>query len=133
MQTEPKLLANRIRTPDGTVLQSFRRHHYEEYHDKVSDEWYSVDGGLDYARRSINNSPAQDICVYTDDPHHVIREAFHWGTRGVDGDKPLTYVALSQLTTEHIQAIIRTQWHVPDYILRVFKTELNFRYGATNV
>lgn len=127
MQTEPKLLANRIRTPDGTILQSFRRHHYVEYHDKVSNEWYSIDGGLDYVRRSVNNTPAQDMCVYTDDPHYVIREAFCWGTRGVDGDKPLTFVALSQLTTEHLQAIIRTQWHVPEYILRVLQAELNHR------
>ena len=47
-----KYLANRIRTPDGTILESMHRHDYVTYIDANGKE-YMVDGGLDYLRRNI--------------------------------------------------------------------------------
>lgn len=124
------LLANRIITPDGTIIQSFNRHDYREYKDTVSGEWYMVDGGLDYLRGSVNTvRPTYDHC-YDTDSHEKIRDYFHWGTRGVTGRDDLTYVPLKDLTDPHIQAILNTQWQIPPYIRQVFINELNWRLNV---
>lgn len=121
------LVANRIRTPDGTIVQSFHRHDYKVHVDKNGFE-YMVDGGLDYLRRSVNpGDPAEEISVWTDDPFEKIREAFHWGTRGKDGKQPLVWKPLKDLDTDHIQAILETQQQVPDHMVEIFKEELNWR------
>jgi hypothetical protein len=132
MTEHRQLLANRIITPDGTTLQSYNRHDYKTYTDKVSGETYMIDGGLDYCRCNINHIPATDACVYADDPHEIIREAFAWGTRGVDGRQPLKFVELKNLTTDHIEAIIETQYQIPDFMRKVFWDELKFR-GTSDV
>lgn len=120
---QPKILANRWKHPDGTILQSFDRHHFVEY------KGCSVDGGLSgYTRVS---GDLENCCVFTDSPFDRIREGFHWGTRGKNGDQPLTYKPLKDLDTDHIEAIIATQFHVPCYILEVFKKELEYRMGVT--
>lgn len=126
--TQRFLLANRLITPDGTILESFNRHDYKGHNDTVTGEYYFTDGGLEYIRRSVNKVPGVDDSVYSDDPHWGIREYFRWGTRGVDGTEPLHYVKLKDLTKDHIEAILRTQTHVPDYIQKVLRDELKYRY-----
>jgi len=126
-----KLLANRIKTPDGTILESMHRHDYKTYIDKNGLE-YMVDGGLEYLRRNVQDSaPATEMSVYNTDPHETIREAFKWGTRGIDGKQPLTYVVLKDMTTDHIEAILETQTHITQEIRQVFIDELEFRYENT--
>lgn len=121
------LVANRIRTPDGTIVQSFHRHDYKIHKDKNGFE-YMVDGGLDYLRRAVNpDAPHEEISVWTDDPFEDIREAFHWGTRGKDGKQPLAWKPLKDLDTSHIEAILETQQQVPDHMVEIFKEELNWR------
>ena len=122
-----QLLAQRIRTPDGTILQSFNRHDYKTHLDAVSGETYMVDGGLDYCRGISNVVSAEDLCVFVGDDFKHIRSAFCWGTRGKDGQQPLKYVPLKDLDTDHIQAILDTQQHIPDYIRNQFVTELQLR------
>ena len=124
---EPKLLVNRIRTPDGTILQSKHRHDYVTHLDK-NGEHYMTDGGIEYIRRSAgHNGPYEEMDVYTDDTHQKIRAAFCWGTRGKDGKSPLEYKPLETLSTQHIEAIIETQHHIPDHIRKVFTDELEYR------
>ena len=48
-----KILSNRMRTPDGTVLESKHRHDYVAYLDANGKE-YMLDGGLAYVRSSAN-------------------------------------------------------------------------------
>jgi hypothetical protein len=124
---EPKLLANRIITPDGNMLQSYHRHDYKTHTDANGKE-YMVDGGLEYRRGIIHeDAPPKDACVYSDDPHEVIRDAFHWGTRGKDGKQPVQFKPISSLSNMHIHNIIMTQTHVPDYIRNVFVNEEFYR------
>jgi hypothetical protein len=120
-----QLVANRIRTPDNTLLQSFHRHDYKQHLD-ANGELYIVDGGLDYQRRSVNVVPATDLSVYVGDDHVNIRSAFHWGTRGKCGTLLLSWVVLADLDTDHILAILDTEL-VPDWLRDVFETELRFR------
>ena len=127
MLSKEKIIANRIRTPDGTILESMHRHDYVT-HDDANGLEYMVDGGLDYVRRIVHDdAPYEELSVYSNDPHKLIREAFKWGTRGKDGKQPLTYVPLKDLTTEHIDAILETQTHIQEYIRKIFLDELEFR------
>ena len=122
-----RIVSNRIRTPDGTILESMHRHDYVTYEDANGLE-YMVDGGLDYLRRNVHDdAPYIELSVYSDDSHDVIRDVFKWGTRGKDGKQPLTYVPLKNLTTEHIEAILETQDHIQEYIRNIFLDELEFR------
>lgn len=117
--TETKILANRWKHTDGTILQSFHRHDFVEY------KGCFIDGGLEgYIRIS---GDLENCCIYTDSPFDEIRSYFHWGTYGKDGKQPRKFVALKDLESDHIQNIIETQRQVPDYILDVFETELAYR------
>lgn len=122
-----KVIANALITPDGTILQSYHRHDYKTYVDTVSGEEYMIDGGTDYCRSNVNKVAAKYISVTMDDPHETRREWFHWGTRGKDGRQPLTWKPLKDLDTDHIQAILETQHHIPDYLVGLFADELEYR------
>ena len=127
MMSNERIVSNRIRTPDGTILESMHRHDYVTYTDANGKE-YMVDGGLDYLRRNVHDdAPYEELSVYDDAPYALIREVFKWGTRGKDGKQPLMYVPLKDLTTEHIEAILETQTHIQEHIRKIFLDELSFR------
>jgi hypothetical protein len=123
-----KMLANRIITPDGTMLQSFSRHNFVKYTDDNGKE-YAVDGGLDYQRTFWHeDAPHTDACVYNTDPHELIRQAFCWGSYGKDGKQPIQWKPVETMTDEHIKAILETQHHISDHIRGVFEKEQEFRH-----
>ena len=124
---EPKLLANRIITPDGTMLQSYHRHDYKTYIDENGKE-YMIDGGLDYQRCNIHDdAPHTDASVYDTDPHTEIREGFCWGSYGKSGDQPLKRIKLSEMSNNHIEAILVTQHHIGPQIRKAFEDEQQYR------
>jgi hypothetical protein len=124
---KPKLLANRIITPDGTMLQSYHRHDYKTHIDANGKE-YMIDGGLEYQRTNIHDDvPHTNASVYDTDPHDVIREAFHWGTYGKGGNEQLRRVKLSEMSNNHIEAILVTQHHIGPHIRKVFEDEQQYR------
>lgn len=121
-----QIVCNRIRTPDGTVLQSHHRHDYVTYLDKNGKQ-YMVDGGNEYLRRNYHeDAPYTEMSLTTDDDFESIREAFTWGTRGKDGKQPLTWVSLCMLEVAHIQAILETQ-PLAEYVTRLLEKELEYR------
>ena len=75
----PFLIANRIQTPDGTILWSRHRHDYLEYQDD-NGETYVLDGGTDYQRGSVNKVPAKNLSVWSDAPFEEIRQVMLRGT-----------------------------------------------------
>ena len=121
-----KTIASFIITPDGTKLQSYHVHDYKTHID-ANGEVYMIDGGCEYQRGSVNKEPAETHVITMADPHAVRREHFHWGTRGIEGTRPLTWVALRFLTTPHIKAILETQHQIPEHIRQLFKDELEWR------
>lgn len=98
-----KIILNRIKTPDGTVLTSHHRHDYISHID-ANGETYMTDGGTAYIHRSVNIIPAEDLTVYEDAPFEVIRENFYRGGRGKDGKQPLTWTALKDMNDEWLEA-----------------------------
>jgi hypothetical protein len=125
--SEARIISNRIRTPDGTILESRHRHDYVTYVDANGKE-YMVDGGLEYLRRNVHDdAPYEELSVYDDAPYSLIREVFKWGTRGKGGRQPLTFVPLKDLTNDHIEAILDTQIHISERIRKLFISELTFR------
>ena len=128
--TEPnkKIIANLIKTPDGTIIQSCHVHDYVTYLDKNGFE-YSVDGGLDYLKRSwsTNAPPYQELSVYEDDSHQLIRQYMRWGTRGPQGKDPLKWITLAEMTDDHIAACLRTQHQMAERFKKAMQTELNYR------
>jgi hypothetical protein len=126
MTTESKILLNRIKTPDGTILTSYNRHNYVEYKDTITKEVLMVDGGTDYLRRNMGTY--EELSVYDDGSHLTRRSAVHWGTRGKDGRQPLVYKPIKDLDSDHIEAILKTQHQISDFYKEIFKDELKYRF-----
>lgn len=103
---ERKLLVSRIKTPDGTILTSRHVHDYVTHEDK-NGLTYMLDGGDEYQRFYLNdNEPHEDVSIYTDDPFEVIRKHYYRGSRGKNGDEPLKYVPLCEMSDEWIKNCI---------------------------
>ncbi len=126
MTSETRLLLNRIKTPDGTILTSYNRHDYLTHKDTITKEVLMVDGGNDYIRRHVGTY--EELSVYDDGSHLTRRSALHWGTRGKDGKQPLTYKPIKNLDSDHIEAILRTQHQLSEFYKEVFKEELKYRF-----
>lgn len=128
MNSKAQILRNAIITPDGTYVRSYHRHDYKQHVDTLTGETYVVDGGNDYLRRSINEVPAEDYTVTTDDPFEEQRYAFTWGSYGKHGDQPKHYICLCDMSTDHIRAILRTQPQIKGtYVEDLFVQELEYR------
>jgi len=91
-----------------TYYQSTHVHDYVEFEHNGQNHF--IDGGQEYLRRSFANSDQiVDWSLYDDSPHDLIKRRMLWGTYGLNGDHPLKWVPLFECTTEHLQAILRTQ------------------------
>jgi hypothetical protein len=119
------LVVNALWTPDGTRLQSRSRYDYKEYVD-ANGKTYMVDGGLDYIRRSANGDEF-DASVYLDDEYALVREQVTWGTYGKNGDQPLRWVPVSEMSNDHIQAVLDTQKHMHPNLREVLMMERQYR------
>lgn len=109
MEDEKKLVANRIQTPDGTILWSRFCHDYVQYRDANGLE-YMVDGGNDYQcgfdERSLpEDQRSKNLCVFDDEPWNVQREVILRGTfDSTDGHR--IWVPLSKLSDNHLKNIV---------------------------
>lgn len=121
-----ELLVSQIVTPDGTVLVSRHTHDYRHHTDKVTGEFYFVDGGNSYTRTSVNEVPAKNISLYSNHSHKLIREIYSWGTYGEHGEHDLAYILLKDMTNNHIINVLNTQ-PLRKHIRKVFEDELEWR------
>ena len=119
------LISNALRTPDGTILRSRHRHDYVTHTD-ANGKTYMLDGGLSYVRCSANGDE-EHLTVTLEDPHELVREECVWGTYGVDGDQPLTYKKLCDMTTDHIEAVLKNVSAINPAIKTAMQNELEYR------
>jgi len=98
------LMLNRIRTPDGHVLVSRNQHDYVTYTD-ANGLKYMVDGGNAYLRRNLHvDHPYEEMSLYSDDDHMVLRSAITWGY--FDKGNNRGYIAIKNMSRAHIINII---------------------------
>ena len=138
-----KILANCAMAPDSTIIFSNNRHDYRTHEtvdtmkrrsEKMDDtfmvpdktRYTMVDGGNDYLRRG---GKFTEMSVFDDDPYEVIRRFVCRGGRGINLDKPLTYVPLFQMANDWLQAVIEyEEENRPDNIyLKYYRKELEYR------
>lgn len=122
---------NEIITPDGTSLVCKHRHDYKAYTDKVSGEWYMIDGLGYYTRSSVNKVKPIDKSIWIDLDNirltEEIRNVKFWGTRGKYGAEELKYISLAELDDEYLDALIEyTVMKNPNHNL-LFKAEKKYR------
>ena len=120
------LVVNALITPDGTRLQSYSHYDFKEYVD-ANGKTYMVDGGLSYQRRSANGDEIDDSLYLHEDEYAVIRDQVTWGTYGKNGDQPLRFVPVSEMSNDHIQAVLDTQKHMHPHLSEVLVMELEYR------
>ena len=120
-----KLIRSCLETPDGTILQSRSRHDYRQHLD-ANGKTYMLDGGLDYVRCSAHGDEIHH-CVWDDDPFDKIREALEWGSYGSKGDQPLTYKKLCDMSTDHIEAVLKNVSNILPQFREAFNLELKLR------
>jgi len=120
------LVVNALITPDGTRLQSYSHYDYKEYVD-ANGKTYMVDGGLSYQRRSAHGDEIDDSLYLHEDEFAVIREQVTWGTYGKNGDQPLRYVPVSEMSNEHIHAVLDIQGRIHPNLREVLMMEREYR------
>lgn len=122
-----RLIAQRIRTPDSTILQTFRVHDYKSHVDVLTGENYVLDGGMDSLYVHTNIIPPEDLSVYDTDHFALQRDAFCWGTKGSGIRDPLIWKSLRNLDTQYILNILDTRPDLEDWVRDLFTQEIAFR------
>jgi len=122
------LIYNAIRTPDGTILESCSVHDFVSHTD-ANGKFYAVDGGLEYLKR-CGYMDYEELSLTLEDDFSKIRECVRWGTYGPKGDQPMRFIKIKDMSTDHIQNILKG--NVGMKIRSVFKKELEFRKGVNN-
>ena len=99
------MIANRIQTPDGTILWSRHRHDYIEY-DDANGERYMLDGGPDILcwRSIVNKEPAKSLQVFSDAPFEEIRQVMLRETKDKDRDE--IWIPLCKMTDLHLVGVL---------------------------
>ena len=120
-----ELIYNALRTPDGTIIESNSRYDYVTHKDVNGNE-YMIDGGLDYVRSSANGDE-EHLSVTLEDPHDKVREYCTWGTYGPNGDQPLTYKKLCDMSDNHINAVLENVSRIRPSIKTDMRNELKYR------
>jgi hypothetical protein len=88
----------------------------------------AVDGGFDYLKRTGTNYT--EMSVYSDASFETIREHLYRGSYGVDGQGPLRYTALRDMSDAHLSNVIRYNEHIgfgDGYITNFYRDEQRFR------
>ena len=87
-----------------------------------------VDGGAEYFGRIGDTSDCEDLSITDKTPTSEIRNKFHWGSYGVNGDEPLQMRRLSELSNSHIQAILENVFKNKKSTFKSwFEMELSYR------
>lgn len=91
--------SKRVCTKCGDVLWSKERHDYV----MCTCTACTLDGGLVYSKWS---GPSKSLSVFSDAPFSVIRLNELRGGRGVNGDQPLTWVPIAEMSDNWLRSTI---------------------------
>jgi len=86
-----------------------------------------VDGGTAYLRYGAKNMRKIKIfAVYDDDDFELVREYATRGSRGKDGDQPLSWIAIRDMDDDYLEAIL--DYGGADWHLALIKKEILYRF-----
>ena len=127
--SKPIILSNKIQCKVcGDIIESKHVHDYIT----CSCGSVSVDGGEEYLRRTGFPYDYLDLSEVTSEDEEnwfdKVREVFTWSSYGKDGKGLKKSILLKDLETEHILAILETQFHIKgSYVEEYMKKELEYR------
>lgn len=85
-----------------------------------------VDGGISYGRYGAKDmSKIEKIDVYDDDDFEIVRKHAVRGSRGPNGDQPLSWIAICDMDDDYLQAVLDycgADWH-----LNIIRKEIEYR------
>lgn len=82
----------------------------------------SLDGGTEYCRWS-GDTVIQT--VYSDDDFELVRVSAERGSRGPNGDQPLSWIAICDMTDDHLEAVL--DYGGPEWHLDIIRKEIEWR------
>ena len=107
----------------GAELVSYHRHDYKTCGCPNSA---MVDGGNSYIRAgAVDLANISIFTVFVDEPFTKVRKFAYRGSRGANGDEPLKWITLCDMTDEHLQGVVDyggEDWHID-----LIKKEIQFR------
>ena len=59
--------------------------------------------------------------------HLALRGIWKWGTYGKEGTQPMRKVLLKDLSDNHLRAILNTQDHLTEGVVKLFEQEVFYR------
>lgn len=102
------------------VLVSYHRHDFVTCSCGAS----SLDGGNDYIRL-LGDTVVEPI--YTDDDFEIVRKHAVRGSRGPNGDQPLSWITICDMTDDHLEAVL--EYGGPAWHLELIRREIEWRKG----
>lgn len=90
----------------------------------------AVDGGTEYLKRTGELSDVTELSIFDTHPYEIIRENFHRGGRGKNGDEDLKWIPMSKMSDKWLMACIDYNEHRglgESFSSKMYKTELVFR------
>lgn len=127
---ERQIILNRIQCNHcKDIIVSHSRHDFKW----CSCGKVAVDGGTYYQHLTGELEDYTNLAIYSDAPFEEIRKHYERGGRGINGDEPLTWVALCDMNEEWLLACIKynEERNMGDsFANKMYKKELKFRKNA---
>lgn len=105
------------------LLVSYNRHDYKTC---GCPNGAMVDGGMDYSRYGAKDmSKIEKIDIYDDDDFEIVRKHAVRGSRGPNGDQPLSWIAICDMDDDYLQAVL--DYGGAELHLNIIKKEIEYR------
>lgn len=103
----------------GETIVSYYRHDYKT----CSCDNAIVDGGTSYERYGGRN--IEKISIYADDDFETVRKYATRGSRGINGDQPLSWIAICDMDDDYLEFVL--DYGGPAWHLDIIKKEIQYR------
>ncbi len=90
----------------------------------------AVDGGTEYLKRTGEISDLTELSIDTSSPFKIIRDNYHRGGRGKNGDEQLKWVPMSKMSDNWLLACIKynnDRGLEKSFANKMYKKELKYR------